>query len=88
MDWETIVGSGGGLTISFQNNLIIASYHFLFSHSVHWDIDLEMEIGGANGGWSSVLCVKGLGGGLGVGKFYWHILEIWSLDSIARCDVI
>ena len=80
MDWETIAGSGGGLTISFQNNLIIAPHHFLFSHSGHWDIDMEMEM--VVGGWSSVLCVKGLGGGGNLLLTHLAILtEIWSLDS-------
>ena len=66
MDWETIAGSGGRLTISFQNNLIIAPYHFLFSHSVHWDIDLEMEV---------VVCDWWLVGGR---QFY--VLKVWVED--------
>ena len=36
--------SGVMLTTSFQNNLIIGGYHFLFSHSGQPDIDLEMEM--------------------------------------------
>ena len=56
--------SGVMLTTSFQNNLIIGGYHFLFSHSSHWAIDLEKKmvvVGGPSG--PSVLCDKGLGGG-------------------------